>query len=272
MATEIRALIVDDEALARRGVRQMLAAHPDVTIVGECRGGREALRALDSLQPNLVFLDIQMPEVDGFDVLRQRGAERMPMVVFVTAYDEFAVSAFEAHALDYLVKPLSAKRFHDTMQRVRERMRMAEATGLAERLAALLGSKELPAAPARTDPARRSPAARYDRRIVVRSAVGEVLVDAAEIDWIEAADYYVRIHAGKREFLVRGSIGAFAERLDPREFVQVHRSAVVRIHCVRQFLPSSRGEAVVVLRDGTRVAVSRRRRAEFAALFRDPRR
>jgi two-component system LytT family response regulator len=273
VAAEIRALIVDDELLARRGVRQLLAAHPDVAIVGECRGGGEALRVLDALQPNLVFLDVQMPEMDGFDVLRLHGPDRMPMVVFVTAHDEFAVNAFEAHALDYLVKPLSKARFNATMERVRERMRFAEAAGLADKLAALLASKDsgIPTvAPRTTSNFQRS--GPYDRRIVVRTREGKQLVDVSEIDWIEAEDYYVRIHAGGRDYLVRTSIASLADRLDPKDFVQVHRSAILRVDCVRKLLSAANGETAAILRDGTRVPVSRRRRERFAALFRDVRR
>jgi two-component system LytT family response regulator len=273
LGAEIRALIVDDELLARRGVRQLLAAHPDVAIVGECRGGREALRALDALQPNLVFLDVQMPEIDGFDVLRLHGPERMPTVVFVTAHDEFAVNAFEAHALDYLIKPLSEARFNATMDRVRERMRLAEAAGLASKLAALLASKDSrgPVATLSASGDCRQ-FARYDRRIVVRTQQGELLVDVAEIDWIEAEDYYVRIHAGKRDYLVRTSIASLADRLDPKDFAQVHRSAILRVGCVRELVSAANGETAAILRDGTRVPVSRRRREQFAALFRDVRR
>ena len=273
MAAEIRALIVDDELLARRGVRQLLAAHPDVAIVGECRGGREALRALDALQPNLVFLDVQMPEVDGFDVLRLHGPDRMPMVVFVTAHDEFAVNAFEVHALDYLVKPLSKARFNATMNQVREQMRVTEAAGLAGRLAALLASKDshcpIETLKASGDSGQ-SP--QYDRRIVVRTREGELLVDVSEIDWIEAEDYYVRIHVGKREYMLRTSISSLAERLDPKDFAQVHRSAILGVDCVRELVSSAQGETIAILRDGQRVPISRRRREQFAALFRDVRR
>lgn len=270
MAAEIRALIVDDELLARRGVRQLLAAHPDVTIVGECRGGREALRALEVLQPNLIFLDVQMPEVDGFDVLRLRGPDQMPPVVFVTAHDEFAVNAFEAHALDYLVKPLSQARFNATMNRIRDQMRVTEAAGLAGRLAALLASKgsRVPVETLKASGDCRQ-SSRYDRRIVVRTREGELLVDVTEIDWIEAEDYYVRIHAGKREYIVRTSISSLVERLDPKDFAQVHRSAILRVGRVRELMSSAQGETIAVLRDGTRVPVSRRRREQFATIFRN---
>src|SRR6185503_9568051 len=198
---EIRALIVDDEPLARRGIRQMLANHRDVVVVGECRDGREALRAMETQSPGLVFLDIQMPGLDGFGVIRSRGPERMPAVVFVTAHDEFAVRAFEANALDYLVKPITQARFEATMARVRERLRLSDALSLASRLAAVLATDasrhrlETPGRPAA------SSTAAGDRRLVVPTATGKLVLDTGEIDWVGAQDYYAAVHSGGRRFL-----------------------------------------------------------------------
>jgi two-component system LytT family response regulator len=261
---EIRALIVDDEPLARRGIRQLLAPYRDVVVIGECRDGREALRALATLAPDLVFLDIQMPGLDGLGVVRIHGAERMPMVVFVTAHDEFAVRAFEAHALDYLVKPLAEARFRATMARVRERVRTADALALAERLGALLAGE-----PARGDA--RS-AARGGGRIAVPDGAGELLVDADQIDWIEADDDHACIHAGRRRHRVRASLAALEARLDPALFVRVHRTAIVRLDQVRELRvgEAAESEAAVLLRDGTRVPVSRRRLAQVRSLLRTP--
>jgi two-component system LytT family response regulator len=259
---DVRALIVDDEPLARRGVRQLLAAHPDILVVGECRNGREALRAFDSLSPDLVFLDVQMPGLDGFGVLRERGGRRMPFLVFVTAFDEFAVRAFEAQALDYLVKPLSQARFDATIRRVRERMRLVDAGGLAAHLANLLAA----------DAGRRAggmpaPPAGDGRRIAVPTATGRLFLDPTEIDWVEARDYYAGIHAGGQRHLVRESLVSLEKRLDPSEFVRVHRSALVRIDRVRE-IRSAEGDSVAILADGTAVPVSRRRRARLAASLR----
>ncbi|HEV8305430.1 MAG TPA: response regulator [Gemmatimonadales bacterium] len=223
---EIRALIVDDEPLARRGIRQLLSPYPDIVVAGECRDGREAVRALATVKPDLVFLDVQMPGLDGMSVIRIHGADRMPVTVFVTAHDDFAVRAFEAQALDYLVKPLSEARFRATIARVRERIRTARAT----------------------------------LRIAVPTETGELLLDAGEIDWIGAEDYRAGIHAGGRHFLVRESLAALEARLDPARFVRVHRSAIVRVDGVREWkVGASESEAVVVLRDGTVLPVSRRR-------------
>jgi two-component system LytT family response regulator len=255
--SEIRTLIVDDEPLARRGVRQLLAGHPDIVVVGECRNGREALRAFDALSPDLVFLDVQMPGLDGFGVLRARQGRRMPFVVFVTAYDDFAVRAFEAHAVDYLVKPIALARFDATLQRVRERIRLVEAGELAGRLAALLAAE-----------ASRGGVAIQERRIAVPTATGRLLLDPAEIDWIEARDYYAGIHAAGKRHLVRESLASLEKRLDPAQFVRVHRSALLRLDRVREFRATGEGDPVAILVDGTEVPVSRRRRERLAAMLR----
>jgi two-component system, LytTR family, response regulator len=230
---DIRALIVDDEPLARRGIRQLLAREPDMVVVGECRDGPAALVALDTLAPDLVFLDVQMPELDAFGIIRERGADRMPIVVFVTAYDAFAVQAFEAQALDYLVKPLVAARFAATMARVRQRLR--------ERRPAVL---------------------------VVGTPTGSLVLDAKEIDWIEADDYYSRVHAGGARHLIRESLASLRRRLDASDFARVHRGALVRLDRIREIRATPRGGTVVVLRDGTTIPVSRRRRSALQALLR----
>ncbi len=236
---DIRALIVDDEPLARRGIRQLLAPYPDIAVVGECRDGREAVRALATVKPDLVFLDVQMPGLDGMSVIRIHGAQRMPVTVFVTAHDEFAVRAFEAQALDYLVKPLSEARFRATIARVRERLQRS----------------------------------RPNSRIAVPTETGELLLDAGEIDWIGAEDYHAGIHAGRKHYRVRESLATLESRLDPARFVRVHRSAIVRVDGVRELqIGSSEREAVVVLRNGTELPVSRRRLAKVRRSLRFSRR
>lgn len=264
---EIRALIVDDEPLARRGIRQLLEPHADVVVVGECRDGPEAVRSLATLRPDLVFLDIHMPGLDGLDVIRIHGVERMPVTVFVTAHDEFAVGAFEAQALDYLMKPLSETRFRVTMARVRERIRMNDAVSLARRLTALLeGDVATPRGS--TGPERTAPS-RPDAALTVPTESGERLIDAADVDWIEARDYQTALHVGGETHLVRQSMAALEKRLDPARFVRIHRSAIVRLDRVREWKAGGADrEAVVVLRDGTELRVSRRRLARVKALLR----
>lgn len=264
---EIRALIVDDEPLARRGIRQLLVPYPDIVVVGECRDGREAVRALATVKPDLVFLDVQMPGLDGMGVIRIHGARHMPVTVFVTAHDEFAVRAFESQALDYLVKPLSEARFRATIARVRERIRVHDAVALAARLAALLNGEV--GRPERAPDGEGG--ARTGTLIAVPTEAGELLIDAGEIDWIEAEDYQAGIHAGAKHYRVRASLAALESRLDPARFVRVHRSAIVRLDQVREWKAgASESEAVVVLRDGTELPVSRRRLARVKALLRPP--
>jgi two-component system LytT family response regulator len=277
----IRTLIVDDEPLARRGVRQLLAPYPDFVVVGECRDGREALSALAALAPDLVFLDVQMPGLDGLAVVRAHGPERMPAVVFVTAYDEFAVRAFEAQALDYLVKPLGEARFAATIARVRERMRTTGALALAARLGALLagtaaaplvGSGEASGGHAggrRAEAPGGRGGGRAAGRIAVRLESGELLLDPGEIDWIEADGDHAAIHAGGRRFRVRESLAALEARLDPARFARVHRRAVVRLDEVRELEHDAGAAAASLrLRGGAEVPVSRRRLARLRSLLR----
>jgi two-component system LytT family response regulator len=249
--SEIRVLVADDEPLARRGVRQLLAPHRDMAVVGEARNGAETLGALAALSPDLLFLDVQMPEMDGFEVLRARGPDRMPAVVFVTAHDQFAVRAFEAHALDYLVKPLHVDRFEAALQRVRDRLRLMEAVDLAARLAALLHAERAEREKCGAE------------RLVVPIATGELVIPVAEIDWIGADDYYACLHVGAKSHFLRESLASLETRLDRRRFARVHRSAIVQIDRIRGL----HGDEVV-LRDGMRVAVSRRRRAAIEGLLR----
>ena len=245
----IRTLIVDDEALARRGVRQLLAAHADVEIVGECGDGPSAIAALEALTPDLAFLDIQMPECDGFTVLRthveRHGVAALPLVVFLTAYEEFALDAFDVEAVDYLVKPVSEERFEEAMRRVRRRL-------------------ALPSAAARGEgAARRHDEPPSTRQLIVATASGQRIVMLDEIDWIAANDYYVTVHSAGRRYLLRESLTSLEERLDSARFVRVHRGAMVNIARVREV--RSTGADVVVLQDGTKLPVSRRRRAALVA-------
>jgi two-component system, LytTR family, response regulator len=252
MVDKVRAIIADDEPLARRGIRQLLAPHPDVEVVAEARNGRETVRALRELKPDLLFLDVQMPILDGFGVLSEIGVKNMPAVIFVTAYDEFAVRAFDAHALDYLVKPLEEARFADSLERMRGLLRTAKAVDLSRKLSALLKMREQE---------------RAKQRIVVSTSNRDLVLDADEIDWIEADDYYAAIHVGTGRHLIRESLSSLAQRLDGTRFVRVHRSAIVSLDRVRE-LRSEQGEISLFLRDGVRVPVSRRRRKLVTRLLR----
>jgi two-component system LytT family response regulator len=224
-----KVLIADDEPAARRGVRQLLAAFPDFAIVGECRDGREVLSSLDRLRPDVLFLDIQMPEIDGFEVIRRRSPERMPVLVFLTAYDRFAIRAFEAEAHDYLVKPVSEARFAATMRRLVRR----------------LGAGDAP----------------RDPGIVVSTTRGAKVLPVREIDWIEAADNYVRVWMAGRSYLLRESLGQLEARVSRHGFARVHRQALVRVDGVRELHETDAREFVADLVCGASVPVSRRRRA-----------
>lgn len=253
--SKIRVLIADDEPLARRGVRQLLARHADMTTVGESRNGAETLVALDALKPDLLFLDVQMPEMDGFAVLRARVGKWLPEVVFVTAHDQFAVRAFEAQALDYLVKPLNIDRFERTLRRVRERLNLTQAADLAGKLTALLAAE------------RAERETRGAHRVVVSTPTGDVVIPVAEIDWIGSDDYYVRLYVGAKSYLLRESLNSLANRLDPLRFARAHRGAIVQLDRVKELRSGVNGDEAI-LRDGSRVPVSRRRRPLFEQLLR----
>ena len=233
--SELRVLIADDEPPARRGIRQLLEREPHAIVVGEARDGRETLQAIRLLRPNALFLDVQMPDMNGLAVARAQGADRMPHTVFVTAYDSFAVRAFDARAVDYLIKPVNEARFTEAVARLRARVAADDAVRLARA----------------TDSA---------ARLIVGTRTGELLLDQSEIEWIEADDYYSAIHAAGRRHLLREPLASLEIRLDAAQFIRAHRSAIVNVSFVRELRGRSGGEAALLLRDGTRISVSRRRR------------
>ena len=248
----IRTLIVDDEPVARRRIRRLLKNEHDISVVGESGDGSAAIEAIRTLQPDLVFLDVQMPEADGFSVLREVGDE-MPAVVFVTAFDQYALAAFEVHALDYLLKPFNRNRFADAVARAREHLARASGRAVEPKVLDLIGELQT--------------AKRHLTRFVVRAAGRLLLVDAAQVDWIEAADNYAVLHAGEATHLVRETMGGLATELDPERFVRIHRSTIVQIDRVRELLPAFHGDFVVVLRDGTRLNMSRGYRSAVEAVL-----
>jgi len=245
MAAEerIRALIVDDEPLARDCVRIALRDEPLVEVVGECGDGATAVEAIGELRPDVVFLDVQMPEVGGFEVVEEVGAARMPLVVFVTAFDRYAVRAFEAHALDYVLKPFENARLLEALRRARRRLAERRAGDLARRLAALLDGR-----PAREDPV---------RQFAVRENDRIHFLPAAQVDWIEADGNYVVLHAGPKRHRLRLTLGSLARRMDPARFVQVHRSAIVNLDKVREVQAWFGGDYIAILTTGEQLRVSR---------------
>jgi two-component system, LytTR family, response regulator len=265
---KIRTLIVDDEPLARQRLRRLLDADPDIAILGECGDGPEAVAALRAQRPDLVFLDVQMPGMDGFGVLQALAGAAppsaalpsaarpsaalpnaappnaaLPVVIFVTAHDRYALKAFEVHALDYLLKPFDKARFGAAVARAKLQVRQGNAVALNERLHDLL----------QTLPDRRS----RPERLVVKSGGRIYFVAIADIDWIEAAGNYVRLHVGKDDHLVRESLTALEKKLKPSQFVRVHRSTIVNLERVRELQPAFHGDYVIILNDGTELALSR---------------
>jgi len=227
-----KALIADDEPAARRGVRQLLASFPEFTVAGECRNGAEVLAALDTSRPDVIFLDIQMPGIDGFEVIRRRTVERMPAVVFLTAFDQFAIRAFETEALDYLVKPVSEERFATTMKRLLRRLQSGSRRG---------------------------------ETIVVTTSRGATVLHLNEIDWIEAAGNYSQLWVGTRSYFLRESLQLLEQRVQKHGFIRAHRRALVRLDGVRQLMRTRAGALIAVLESGVKVPVSRRRSASFSA-------
>ncbi|MDB4951430.1 MAG: yehT 1 [Gemmatimonadetes bacterium] len=249
----IRALIVDDEPLARERIRLMLAEHPDVQVVGECEHGAEAVERILETSPDLVFLDVQMPGMDGFGVLEAVGPAAVPAVIFVTAYDRYALRAFEAHALDYLLKPFERDRFRLALERARAHLGSHGERELERRLQRLLD--EMHARP------------RFPARLTVRSGTRISFVGTHEVDWIEAEANYARLHVAERSYLVRDTMGGMEARLDPAQFVRIHRSTIVRIDKIREVEASVQGEYIVVLQDGTRLTSSRSYRRKLVELM-----
>jgi two-component system, LytTR family, response regulator len=238
---KLRALIVDDEPLARERIRELLKAESDFEYAGECSSGREAVRTILRLDPELVFLDVQMPGCDGFEVLRALGNRKLPAVIFVTAYDKYALKAFEFHAIDYLLKPFRQSRFESAVERAREQIRYAQGRSAAQVLALLDDLR--PAAPA--------------ERFVVKSGGDVLFLQPDEIDYIEAADNYLNIHAGKESLLMRETMQRMEKSLDPRKFVRIHRSTIVNVERIRKLQAGPAGEHLVILRDGQQLTLSR---------------
>ena len=248
----LRALIIDDEPLARRRLRALLKSEADLDIVGECEDGASAIAETRRLSPDLLFLDVQMPGLDGFDVLEALGPSTRAAVIFVTAYDEYALRAFDVHAVDYLLKPFDRARLRQAVARVRAiRVDVAD---VSRRLLALVGDVM---------------ASRRLERLVVKSRGRVYFVRVDEIDWIEAAGHYLVLHVAREEHLLRETIKAIDERLDPGQFVRIHRSIIVNIDRVKQLAPTFHGEYEIELRDGTRLASGRGYSARLRLLIGD---
>lgn len=260
--SNVRVLVVDDESLARQRIRRLLQAEPDVEVVGEASTGREAVQCIAELQPDIVCLDVQMPELDGFGVLRELGEGPVPLVLFVTAYDEHALRAFDVHAVDYVLKPVDADRFRTAFQRARTQIQQSSA---ANRLGELLATVRRVSDGATTTngngngtaPATPGAPSSFSSRILVKHDGRMFFVKVGDIDWIEADRNYVRLHVGKVSHTIRERISHLEESLDPRLFARIHRSTIVNLNRVREMQQWFSGDYVVILDNGTRLRLSR---------------
>jgi len=248
-ATRIRALVIDDEPLARGMIREMLAGDSDVEIVGECSNGREAIEAIESLRPDLLFLDIQMPDLGGFEVLESIPDDHAPYIIFVTAFDQFAVRAFEIHALDYLLKPYDRERFEAAWQRAKTVINGDRFERRDQRILALLEALKAEE--------------RYLERLVVKVGGRVFFLDVNEIDCIQAEGNYVRVHNGAKSYLLRATISGLEAQLDPRVFLRIHRSAIVKLDKIKELQPWFHGEYHVILHTGQQLTLSRNYRAHL---------
>jgi two-component system LytT family response regulator len=249
-------LIVDDEPLAREGLRMLLAGDPEVAAIHEARDGREAVAAILNARPDLVFLDVQMPEMDGFAVVGQVGAERMPAVVFVTAHDRYAIQAFEINAIDYLLKPVTRERFAQALARAKARLASRPVDEANRQILSLLETIASPR--------------RYLKRLAVRSAGKTVFVDAEDVDWIEAAENYVQLHTGRASHLIHVTMNAFEKSLDPEIFLRIHRSVIVNVRRIKELQPVLHGEYAITLQSGVRLQSGRMYNEKLRALADNP--
>ena len=255
-----RVLIVDDEPLAREVIRLLLEPRKDITVVSECGSGQEAVERILAGGIDLVFLDIQMPDLDGFEVIDAIGVEHMPAVVFVTAYDEFALKAFEKHALDYLLKPFDEERFTDALCHALRAVREVSSEDLARSLAPLLdhyreSDDELKS--------RRESGSKYLSRVIVKQSGRVFFLKSEQIDWVEAAGDYVALHVGSKKYMLHQTLRSFEERLDPTRFLRIHRSSIVNVDRIRELQPHFNGEYVVLMEDGTELKLTRTYRSNL---------
>lgn len=248
----IKAIVVDDELLARQRITDLLANEPDITVVAECANGAEAIKAIIAWQPDLLFLDVQMPELGGFEVLRELKNGRLTAnVVFVTAYDQYALRAFDVHALDYLLKPFDKARFQQTLQRVREQQTVQQQHALHERLATFINHLNKP----------------YPSRLTIRSQGRIYFVTVANIAWIEAAGNHIKLYEEQANHLLRQTMKETEALLDPQQFLRIHRSLIVNVSFIQELQPWGRGEYVIILHDGTRLHASRSHRPKIEAFL-----
>jgi two-component system LytT family response regulator len=268
---KIRALIVDDESLAREALLVMLGGDPEIEVIAECRNGKEAVTAIREQSPDMVFLDIQMPEMDGFQVIEEVGAMQMPVTIFVTAYDKHALRAFEAHALDYLLKPFDHDRFNTALQRAKTFVRQQKLGEISESLFAVLQNLKLKTGESPTDADNIKPDKATHKepidRVVIKSGGLIYFLKIEEIDWVEGAGDYLSLHSGNKTHLIRETMGNFHAKLDAQKFLRTHRSTIVNIDRIKDIRPLSKGEYVITLTSGRCLKSSRGYRHELQRIL-----
>lgn len=257
---KIKTLIVDDEPLARRTLRDLLGVDPEIEIIGECGSGLEAVNSIRRQAPDLLFLDIQMPGMNGFEVLARIEHVKIPAIIFVTAFDQYAVKAFEVHALDYLLKPFSDQRFEEALKQAKSHVELREINRLSQSLRALLEDHS----EGQTTTTKRKS---YLTRFMIRSGGRVLFLNASEVDWIAADDYYIKLHVGGKAHLLRTSMNELEEKLDPKRFLRIHRSTIINFDRVKELHQNPNGEYVVVLKNGTELKLSRSRRDRLEELI-----
>ncbi|MFK7848571.1 MAG: LytR/AlgR family response regulator transcription factor [Rhodothermales bacterium] len=259
---EIRTLIVDDEPEARSGLRSLLEQDTQITLIGECSNGTDAVDAIRMELPDLVLLDVQMPGLNGFDVLQEIKSEHMPLVIFVTAYDQYSLKAFEVHAVDYLLKPFTNGRFREAIDQAKQQIRsQKDLSHIAQRMNLLLSKFE-------SNPPR-VPVLDVDylHRIAVKEGEKITFLDVDSIDWIEAADNYICLHVGRRTYLLRSKLSDIEKQLNPKQFLRVHRSRIVNIEQIQEMQPQGSGDCILILKDGTEITSSRTYREQRRRLL-----
>jgi two-component system, LytTR family, response regulator len=250
---KIKTLIVDDEPLARDRVKRFLRDESDIEIIGECGSGTEACAAIKREKPDLVFLDIQMPEKTGFEVIKSLDPKSVPTIIFVTAYDQYAIKAFDVHAIDYLLKPFNRERLHRAVTHAREHIENKKRGNFDERLVSLIADLKSEK--------------KYLERLVVKSVGRVFFLKTDEIDWIEAAGNYLKLHVGRESHLIRETMNSIEAKLNPEKFLRIHRSTVVNIDSIKELHPMFSGDYAVILRNGTEITLSRNYRDRFLELF-----
>jgi two-component system LytT family response regulator len=256
----VRTVIADDEPLARRKLRILLDSEPEVKVVAECQNGGQTLSAIRACCPDLLLLDIQMPDLDGFQVLSEISPEEMPVVIFTSSYDQYAIRAFDAHALDYLLKPFDQGRLHQAIERARLELQQSKNREMTHRILELLSLVK----------SNKPPVTEPEERLVIKTKGRIVFLNLDEIDWVEAAANYVRLNVGKESYLFRETISRTSERLNPNHFIRIHRSVIVNIRKIKELIPVNSGEYIVILKNGKELSCSRGYRANVQHIIEKP--